>query len=256
MKIVNKCYNKAYFAMLQHLARTGRTLCPTDETCILSCPEKEEGVIGLSLPLSCHEDHYLESSLGLLRQREGQVRSDVVSNAFSFHLQTTIMPPSPPPDRPERESPPRRAASLPPELIRRKRSSTLTSVFKKMRIEAQESGVEAGTVDIEELSPEAIIPDSMTIMRDPEIEIHDDDEARRDRSVEDKSTGIDVDGIDGVDGEDTSADGEEDEFLNVPPPPRLPKKRKFNLNNDDDNDERQRKRTVSPGLFSPARGYG
>jgi hypothetical protein len=159
--------------------------------------------------------------------------------------------PSPPADRPDRtddETIPRRATSLPPESTRKKRSSTLTSVIKKMRIASLEDNPEGGTVEIEELSPDAIIPDSITIMRDPEVEIQDDNTAEAGKSWED---GIQMDGVDD-DGMNEMSDG--NEMFPSPPPPRIPKKRKFNLA-DEERYDRLRKRTASPGSFSPERGY-
>jgi hypothetical protein len=159
--------------------------------------------------------------------------------------------PSPPADRPDRideETVPRRATSLPPETTRKKRPSTLTSVIKNMRIVSLDDNPEAGTVEVEELSPEAIIPDSITIMRDPEVEIQDDNVVEAEESWEDgiQMDGVDADGMDGM--------SDEDQVFPNPPTPRIPRKRKFNLA-DEERYDRLRKRTASPGSFSPERGY-
>jgi hypothetical protein len=117
-----------------------------------------------------------------------------------------------------------------------------------MRITSLEDNPEGGTVEIEELSPDAIIPDSITIMRDPEVEIQDDNTAEAGKSWED---GIQMDGVDD-DGMNEMSDG--NEMFPSRPPPRIPKKRKFNLA-DEERYDRLRKRTASPGSFSPERGY-
>ena len=157
------------------------------------------------------------------------------------------MPPSPQPESPEPDVPPRRASSLPPETTRKKRSPTLTSAFKKMRIEAGDSNINEGTVEIEELSPEAIIPDSINIMRDPEVVLQED-EAEADGSLDDKFTDIDLEG-DGSGRQVTS-----DEEAVFVPLQQMTNKRKHNPADDEESYERQRKRTVSPGSFSPNRG--
>jgi hypothetical protein len=110
-----------------------------------------------------------------------------------------------------------------------------------MRIEVPDT---KSTVEIEELSPDAIIPDSVTVMRDPEIEVPRDDNVVAD-SLEDRLTGIDLDGARAI-----------DEVPVDPPKIWTPRKRKRStvLADDEVDYERQRKRTVSPGSFSPAKG--
>src|SRR5436190_2385822 len=90
------------------------------------------------------------------------------------------MPPSPQPDYTSTKPSLRRANSLPPEIIRA-RSSTPISLLKQMRLTAPDDNDEEQEeegISIEELSPEAIIPDSVPVMRDPEVEVPEDDDSK------------------------------------------------------------------------------
>jgi hypothetical protein len=130
------------------------------------------------------------------------------------------MPPSPQPDFEPCKLSFRRATSLPPETSRIQGCSTPIPVIKKMRHLKipDDNQVQGETVKIEELSPEAIIPDSLTILRDPEVEVPDDDDLSE-VELDDKFTAIKLDGM-----------------------------------HDEGEQERRRKRTASPRTFSPIRG--
>ena len=96
------------------------------------------------------------------------------------------MPPSPQPDSNPPKPSLRRASSLPPEASYIERSPSPVTRLKRMRITVPEPEDEAqeDTLDMEELSPEAIIPDSVNILRDPEVELPDDDEREQEDSEE------------------------------------------------------------------------
>ena len=109
-------------------------------------------------------------------------------------------------------------------------------------------------VSVEELSPEAIIPDSIPIMRDPEIEVPEDDDPTE-AELETKPTTIELDRMrDGSESGDQKE--EEEEMVDIASPLRNVRKRKFTPTDEDVQEERRRKRTASPRTFSPLRGVG
>lgn len=104
-------------------------------------------------------------------------------------------------------------------------------------------------VEIEELSPEAIIPDSVTILRDPEVEIPDDEYTNNESDLEKQFGGIKLDRMRDDSG---SEDSDRGERKNSPLPTRkLGVKRKFASTVDDEAIEPARKRTMSSGTLSP-----
>jgi hypothetical protein len=104
-------------------------------------------------------------------------------------------------------------------------------------------------VEIEELSPEAIIPDSVTILRDPEVEIPEDGDANSELDLEKRFGGIKLDRMRDDSG---SEDNDQGERKNSPLPTRISGvKRKFMATVDDEVIEPTRKRTMSPGTLSP-----
>ena len=163
------------------------------------------------------------------------------------------MPPSPQPEYTSTKPSFRRATSLPPEITRA-RSSTPVSLLKQMRLsvpddndnEQKEEGV-----SVEELSPEAIIPDSLPVLRDPEIEVPEEDDYTE-AELETKLTAIELDAMDdGSQSGDQCEEGEE--MVDIASPLRNAKKRKFTPT-DDGVPERRRKRTASPRTISPLKG--
>jgi len=105
------------------------------------------------------------------------------------------MPPSPQADSSSPKPSLRRASSLPPETSTYKeRSPSPITRLKKMRITVPETKdeVKEDTLEMEELSPEAIIPDSVNILRDPEVEVPEDDQ-RQPEELEEQITAIKLD---------------------------------------------------------------
>ena len=103
-------------------------------------------------------------------------------------------------------------------------------------------------VAIEELSPEAIIPDSVTIYRDPEVELPDERDST-DAELGRKFTEIDLDRMsDDKVSEDGDGKGSGERVIK-----KVPKKRKHLAVDGVDGDQRQRKKVVSPRDLSPAR---
>jgi len=103
-------------------------------------------------------------------------------------------------------------------------------------------------VAIEELSPEAIIPDSVTIYRDPEVELPDERDST-DAELGRKFTEIDLDRMsDDKVSEDGDGKGSGERVIK-----KVPKKRKYLAVDGVDGDQRQRKKVVSPRDLSPAR---
>jgi hypothetical protein len=107
-------------------------------------------------------------------------------------------------------------------------------------------------VEIEELSPEAIVPDSVTVLRDPEVEIPDD-EGSNESELEKRFWGIKLDRMRDDSG---SEDGERVERNSSPLPTTraFGVKRKFAHTVEDEGIEPARKRTMSPGTLSPSKG--
>ena len=107
-------------------------------------------------------------------------------------------------------------------------------------------------ISVEELSPDAIIPDSLPVLRDPEIEIPEDDDPTE-IELEEKLTTIEVDMM-----HDESESGdqgeEEEERVDVASPLRNVRKRKFTPTDESGQEGQRRKRTASPRTFSPLRG--
>src|SRR5947207_5946452 len=163
------------------------------------------------------------------------------------------MPPSPQPDYTSTKPSLRRATSLPPEIMRA-RSSTPISLLKQMRLTAPDDNdkeQDEEGISVEELSPEAIIPDSIPVMRDPEIEIPKEDDSKE-VDLETKLTAIKLDRM--CDGSESGDVDEEEEMVDVASPLRNMRKRKFTPNDEGEAQERRRKRTASPSTFSTLRG--
>lgn len=111
------------------------------------------------------------------------------------------MPPSPQPDFGQNKPCLRRASSQPPESIRRSKSPV--PLIKQVRLGV--STVQDDALEIEELSPEAIIPDSVNVMRDPEVEVPDDGEVTEE-DLEKQFTTFQLDRMDdGSESEETGA---------------------------------------------------
>jgi len=163
------------------------------------------------------------------------------------------MPPSPQTDYSQSKPSIKRATSLPPEITRQ-RSSTPISLFKRIRL--TDDDIKDDTIEIEELSQEAIIPDSMTVMRDPEIEVPDDDDDPTELQFENKFTAIKSDRMhDGSQSEGEEEGKEQQQEANIVPLKRSTRKRKYTPTTDEESQEEQRsKRTVRSRTFSPLRG--
>ena len=163
------------------------------------------------------------------------------------------MPPSPQPDYTSTKSSLRRASSLPPEIIRA-RSSTPISLLRQMSLNVtndNDNEQEEEGVSVEELSPDAIIPDSLPILRDPEIEIPEDYDSPE-QELETELTVIDLDRMhDGSESDDKLE--EEEERVDIASPLRNIRKRKFTATDEPGQEEQPRKRTASPRTFSPLR---
>jgi hypothetical protein len=158
------------------------------------------------------------------------------------------MPPSPQPDFIQRRSSFRRASSLPPETVRADPPLTSIPLQEQASLSIpNDQDTQEDTIKIEELSPEAIIPDSVTILRDPEVEIPDDEDPSE-LDLERKLTAIKLDRMDDV------SDNKDQEMPITPI--RTTRKRKFTPTEEGENDERQRKRMPTPQAFSPFRGNG
>src|SRR5262245_2453437 len=103
------------------------------------------------------------------------------------------MPPSPPPDHTHPRVSFRRSSSLPPTTFRGESpASPDPPVINRMTINTQGNDSSRHSLVIEELSPEAIIPDSVVIHRDPEIEIPEKGDATE-TDLQKKFTEIDLD---------------------------------------------------------------
>jgi hypothetical protein len=162
--------------------------------------------------------------------------------------------PSPQPDLTQkvslRQSPPtfRRAASLPPETSRFQHSPPPISVFKQGRLQGpDENEVKEGQVAVEELSPNAIIPDSVTVMRDPVVELPDDGESFE-GDLEKKFTAIKLDVMRDSGESDTS----EEQDTSIKPATNA-RKRKHTPTEEGETETQRRKRMASPMTFSPRR---
>lgn len=109
-------------------------------------------------------------------------------------------------------------------------------------------------VEIEELSPEAIIPDSVLVLRDPEVEIPDEEGSNHEAELEKRFGGIKLDRMRDDSG---SEDSGKLSRKSSPLPARTSfgVKRKFAATDtEDEGVEPARKRTMSPGNLSPTRG--
>jgi hypothetical protein len=103
------------------------------------------------------------------------------------------MPPSPPPDHTQPRVTFRRSSSLPPATFRGEPPASLDSpVIRRMAINTPGNDSAKHGLEIEELSPEAMIPDSVVIYRDPEIEIPEKDDTTE-TDLQKKFTEIDLD---------------------------------------------------------------
>ena len=167
------------------------------------------------------------------------------------------MPPSPPPEStqstpPYRGSSPsfRRATSLPPESTRVQRPSPTFSLFRHRRQELpDDDGPVEKAVEIEELSPEAIIPDSVTIMRDPVVEVPEDETTEAE--LEKRFTNIKLDRMHDWSGSDVSEEAE------VKKPSQVNRQKRKHTPADDSDEQtksfeqRRRKRAARPGRSSP-----
>jgi len=181
------------------------------------------------------------------------------------------MPPSPKADHGIEKLPSvRRASSLPPENIRlSSRPSTPISVIKQLRRlripdnddamdrhENQEDG--EGAVEIEELSPDAIVPDHIQVMRDPEIETpredEGDDSERQETDVTSTNAGDGMSGATGSDegdgGDDEGEAMDETESYATPEKPKPARKRKYSGDGADGRGS-ARKRHFKPWMSSP-----
>jgi hypothetical protein len=99
-------------------------------------------------------------------------------------------------------------------------------------------------VEIEELSPEAIIPDSLPILRDPQIEIPEDEYSESEAELEKKFTAFKLDRM--TDGTESEGSVKSARDLRGEGKGR---KRKFTP--DEQGEEGpERKRTGSPGNFA------
>jgi hypothetical protein len=93
----------------------------------------------------------------------------------------------------------------------------------------------------------------MTVMRDPEIEVPDDEEGPTEVKLENKFTAIKLDRM--RDGSHSEAEKEEQEEVVIIPLRRNTRKRKYTPATDEESQEEQRsKRTVRSRTFSPLRG--
>src|SRR5438046_391765 len=108
------------------------------------------------------------------------------------------MPPSPPPEHwlsEPKSCTYRRSSSLPPETLRRDNRSprSLSPLIKSMTIRSPTPYDDPCKVVIEELSPDAIIPDSVTIYRDPEVEVPGEETGPTEEDLRERFTEIDLD---------------------------------------------------------------
>lgn len=153
----------------------------------------------------------------------------------------------------------RRASSLPPEKTNLRISppaspKTIRSAAvpgSPVATYAAAETAKKGMVEIEELSPEAIIPDSVSILRDPEIEIPDD-EGSTESELEKRFWGIKLDRM-RDDGDSEDSDKVERKKTPLPISRTFGQKRKFAHSVEDEVIEPARKRTTSPGTLSPSR---
>ena len=161
------------------------------------------------------------------------------------------MPPSPQPDFGTSTKPSlRRATSLPPEQSRFSGPSTPVIPYLKLPDSEDLQPDDDDSVEIEELSPEAIIPDEIPVLRDPEIEVPDE-EGTAEAELEEKFTTIlNLDRMhDGSEDGNYDEEGEyEEERPAIPVPNR--RKRKFTPGEEGRDDEPLRKRAVSPRTIS------
>jgi len=181
------------------------------------------------------------------------------------------MPPSPQADQGIEKLPSaRRASSLPPENIRpNSRPSIPISVIKQLRrlripdnddaMDGQENQEDGeGAIEIEELSPDAIVPDHIQVMRDPEIETpredEGDDSGQRETDVMSTNAGDRMSGGTGSDeGDDGDDEGEamdETDGYATPEKPKPARKRKYS-GDGGDGQGRARKRHFKPWMSSP-----
>jgi hypothetical protein len=160
------------------------------------------------------------------------------------------MPPSPQPDfSPALKPSLRRATSLPPEQsIRFSRPSTPT-LLKLPDSEDPPSPQPQQSPEIEELSPEAIVPDEVPVLRDPEIEVPDDEEegtVTAEAELEEKFSKIlQLDRM-----HDGSEDGDCGEDERPVTPVRNTRKRKFTPSEEGREEEPLQKRAASPRTVS------
>ena len=162
------------------------------------------------------------------------------------------MPPSPQPDfSPSLKPSLRRATSLPPEQsIRFSRPSTPTLLKLP---DSEDPLSPPKSPEIEELSPEAIVPDEIPVLRDPEIEVPDDEDEGRgtaEAELEEKFSKIlQLDRM-----HDGSEDGDCGEEERPVTPVRNTRKRKFTPSEEGREEEPLQKRPASPrNVSSPLR---
>ena len=157
------------------------------------------------------------------------------------------MPPSPQPDYSNTKPLSRRATSLPPDTGRIQRSPTPISIIRQKQFEAtKKADTDEEGVEIEELSPEAIIPDSVTIMRDPEVEVPDDGGDSTEVELEKKITAIKLERM-----HDDSGSEESGKEVTISPTKGLRKRKYSPL--EETGDEPQRKKMASPSDSSSSR---
>ena len=117
--------------------------------------------------------------------------------------------------------------------------------MKKMRITVPETEekIREDTLEMEELSPEAIIPDSVNILRDPEVEVPEDDQGQSE-DLEEQITAIKLDRM-----HDESYSEESEERSHDSPESRMRTTAKRKYTSSDTSDESRpprRKRPTTP----------
>jgi|SRR5277367_3991053 len=161
------------------------------------------------------------------------------------------MPPSPQPDfSPALKPSLRRATSLPPEQSSRfSRPSTPTTTIPFFKLPDSEDAPspDSQSPEIEELSPEAIVPDEVPVLRDPEIEVPDDDDGTiAEAELEEKFSKIlKLDRM-----HDGSEDGDCGEEERPVTPVRNTRKRKFTASEEGREEGPLHKRAASPRTVS------
>ena len=154
------------------------------------------------------------------------------------------MPPSPQPESPAFRPSLRRSSSLPPEILKPSRISPPPSPPEQKRVQEPGSQFLEDWVEVEELSPEAIIPDSVTVIKDPEVEMPEDEELDAEQELERTFTNIKLDRMhDWSLSEGSSDDGRDTS--------QAARKRKFTPTGDEETEDKRKRRIASPRTSSP-----